>query len=116
MRRDRLSAGLTGSALNQVSIYVGQAGSLRRTQGVPRQPAWSAGNRGTLWVARSLPSCPTIEEFLAVLMPRTIIEKLWDSHIVHERPAAPTLLFIDLHLVHEVTSPQAFQGLRDRGL
>ncbi|HTS65697.1 MAG TPA: 3-isopropylmalate dehydratase large subunit [Candidatus Acidoferrales bacterium] len=48
-------------------------------------------------------------------MPRTIIEKLWDSHVVHERPGAPTLLFIDLHLVHEVTSPQAFQGLRERG-
>jgi 3-isopropylmalate/(R)-2-methylmalate dehydratase large subunit len=49
-------------------------------------------------------------------MLRTIIEKLWDSHVVHERPGAPTLLFIDLHLVHEVTSPQAFQGLRDRGI
>ena len=49
-------------------------------------------------------------------MPRTIIEKLWDSHVVHERPGAPTLLFIDLHLVHEVTSPQAFQGLRERGI
>jgi 3-isopropylmalate/(R)-2-methylmalate dehydratase large subunit len=49
-------------------------------------------------------------------MSRTIIEKLWDSHVVHERPGEPTLLFIDLHLVHEVTSPQAFQGLRERGL
>src|ERR1700712_2979173 len=49
-------------------------------------------------------------------MPRTIIEKLWDSHIVHESPGVPTLLFIDLHLVHEVTSPQAFSGLRERGL
>ncbi len=49
-------------------------------------------------------------------MPRTIIEKLWDSHIVHEQPGAPVLLFIDLHLVHEVTSPQAFDGLRQRGL
>ena len=48
--------------------------------------------------------------------PRTIIEKIWNSHIVHEQPGAPTLLYIDLHLVHEVTSPQAFQGLRDRGL
>jgi len=48
--------------------------------------------------------------------PRTIIEKVWDSHVVHEQPGAPTLLYIDLHLVHEVTSPQAFQGLRDRGL
>ena len=49
-------------------------------------------------------------------MPRTIIEKLWDAHIVHEQPGAPTLLYIDLHLVHEVTSPQAFDGLRARGL
>src|SRR3954447_25082190 len=49
-------------------------------------------------------------------MPRNIIEKLWDSHVVHESPGAPTLLFVDLHLVHEVTSPQAFQGLRERGL
>ena len=47
---------------------------------------------------------------------RTIIEKLWDAHVVHEQPGAPTLLYIDLHLVHEVTSPQAFQGLRERGL
>jgi 3-isopropylmalate/(R)-2-methylmalate dehydratase large subunit len=49
-------------------------------------------------------------------MPKTIIEKLWDTHVVQEREGAPTLLFIDLHLVHEVTSPQAFQGLRERGL
>ena len=48
--------------------------------------------------------------------PRTIIEKVWDAHVVAQREAAPTLLFIDLHLVHEVTSPQAFQGLRERGL
>jgi len=48
--------------------------------------------------------------------PKTIVEKIWDAHVVHEQAGAPTLLFIDLHLVHEVTSPQAFQGLRDRGL
>ncbi|MEO8660170.1 MAG: 3-isopropylmalate dehydratase large subunit [Bryobacteraceae bacterium] len=48
--------------------------------------------------------------------PRTIVEKLWDSHVVSERPGAPALLYIDLHLVHEVTSPQAFDGLRARGL
>src|ERR1700724_803388 len=48
-------------------------------------------------------------------MPRTIIEKLWDSHVVHQEPGAPALLYTDLHLVHEVTSPQAFQGLRERG-
>jgi len=49
-------------------------------------------------------------------MPRTIIEKLWDSHVVHEQAGAPSLLFIDLHLVHEVTSPQAFDELRARGI
>jgi len=48
--------------------------------------------------------------------PRTIIEKVWDAHVVAEREAAPALLYIDLHLVHEVTSPQAFDGLRKRGL
>src|SRR5260370_26809912 len=48
--------------------------------------------------------------------PRTIIEKLWDSHVVTQQPGAPALVYIDLHLVHEVTSPQAFSGLRERGL
>jgi 3-isopropylmalate/(R)-2-methylmalate dehydratase large subunit len=48
--------------------------------------------------------------------PRTIIEKVWDNHVVADREGAPTLLYIDLHLVHEVTSPQAFSGLRERGL
>ena len=45
------------------------------------------------------------------MKPRTIIEKIWDNHIVAERPGVPTLLYIDLHLTHEVTSPQAFEGL-----
>jgi 3-isopropylmalate/(R)-2-methylmalate dehydratase large subunit len=44
--------------------------------------------------------------------PRTLFEKIWDAHVVHEAPGEPTLLYIDLHLVHEVTSPQAFDGLR----
>src|SRR5436189_2805878 len=48
--------------------------------------------------------------------PRTIVEKIWDAHVVQEQAGAPTLLYIDLHLVHEVTSPQAFEGLRQRGL
>ena len=48
--------------------------------------------------------------------PRTIIEKVWDNHVVAQQPSAPALLFVDLHLVHEVTSPQAFAGLRERGL
>jgi len=50
------------------------------------------------------------------MKPRTIIEKVWDNHVVAERAGAPALLYIDLHLVHEVTSPQAFDGLRSRGL
>ncbi len=50
------------------------------------------------------------------MKPRTIIEKIWDDHVVAEREGAPALLYIDLHLVHEVTSPQAFDGLRRRGL
>jgi 3-isopropylmalate/(R)-2-methylmalate dehydratase large subunit len=49
-------------------------------------------------------------------MPQTIIEKIWDSHVVTQAPGSPALLYIDLHLVHEVTSPQAFDGLRARGL
>jgi 3-isopropylmalate/(R)-2-methylmalate dehydratase large subunit len=48
-------------------------------------------------------------------MPRTLFDKLWDSHVVDERPGEPALLFIDLHLVHEVTSPQAFESLRLAG-
>jgi 3-isopropylmalate/(R)-2-methylmalate dehydratase large subunit len=44
--------------------------------------------------------------------PRTLFEKLWDSHTVREPAGEPALLYIDLHLVHEVTSPQAFEGLR----
>ncbi len=48
--------------------------------------------------------------------PRTIIEKVWKNHLVSEREDAPALIYIDLHLVHEVTSPQAFSGLRERGL
>ena len=48
--------------------------------------------------------------------PRTLFQKIWDSHIVAEDPGCPAVLYIDLHLVHEVTSPQAFQGLRERGL
>jgi 3-isopropylmalate/(R)-2-methylmalate dehydratase large subunit len=47
---------------------------------------------------------------------RTIVEKIWDSHVVSQQPGAPALLYIDLHLCHEVTSPQAFTTLRERGL
>ncbi|MCZ2260283.1 3-isopropylmalate dehydratase large subunit [Sporosarcina sp. G11-34] len=45
-------------------------------------------------------------------MAKTIIEKIWDQHVVHKEEGKPDLLYIDLHLLHEVTSPQAFEGLR----
>jgi 3-isopropylmalate/(R)-2-methylmalate dehydratase large subunit len=48
--------------------------------------------------------------------PRTLVDKIWDQHVVTEDPGAPAVLAIDLHLVHEVTSPQAFTGLRQKGL
>ncbi|MBK6325319.1 MAG: 3-isopropylmalate dehydratase large subunit [Chloroflexi bacterium] len=48
--------------------------------------------------------------------PQTIIDKIWENHVVVDEPGSPAVLYIDLHLVHEVTSPQAFQGLRERGL
>ncbi|CAN5902272.1 3-isopropylmalate dehydratase large subunit [soil metagenome] len=46
---------------------------------------------------------------------RTLVEKIWDRHVVRSAPGEPDLLYIDLHLVHEVTSPQAFEGLRLAG-
>lgn len=46
------------------------------------------------------------------MRPKNIIEKVWEQHVVHQEEGKPDLLYIDLHLVHEVTSPQAFEGLR----
>jgi 3-isopropylmalate/(R)-2-methylmalate dehydratase large subunit len=50
-----------------------------------------------------------------VSQPRTLSEKVWERHVVHRAAGEPDLLFVDLHLVHEVTSPQAFDGLRLAG-
>ena len=47
---------------------------------------------------------------------RTLYDKIWDSHVVVEGNETPSILYIDLHLIHEVTSPQAFTGIRNRGL
>ena len=44
--------------------------------------------------------------------PKTLFEKIWEKHIVDENEGQPTLLYVDLHMIHEVTSPQAFEGLR----
>jgi len=48
--------------------------------------------------------------------PRTLFDKIWDSHVVAAEPGYPSVLYVDLHLIHEVTSPQAFQRIRNRGL
>jgi 3-isopropylmalate/(R)-2-methylmalate dehydratase large subunit len=48
--------------------------------------------------------------------PLTLFEKVWNNHLVAQEPDSPAVLYIDLHLLHEVTSPQAFTGLRQRGL
>jgi 3-isopropylmalate/(R)-2-methylmalate dehydratase large subunit len=53
-----------------------------------------------------------ILEMEGALMGKTLAEKIWDDHVVRSKAGEPDLLFIDLHLIHEVTSPQAFDGLR----
>jgi len=52
---------------------------------------------------------------LRAMPPRTLYEKIWDAHVVHEEPGQPSLLYIDRHLIHEGTSPQAFTGLKAAG-
>jgi 3-isopropylmalate/(R)-2-methylmalate dehydratase large subunit len=49
-------------------------------------------------------------------MAKTLFEKIWNEHVVVEEEGRPAVLYVDLHLIHEVTSPQAFSGLRTRGL
>jgi len=51
-----------------------------------------------------------------IMEPRTLFQKVWDEHVVVQEPDRPAVLYIDLQLIHEVTSPQAFTGLRERGL
>jgi 3-isopropylmalate/(R)-2-methylmalate dehydratase large subunit len=48
--------------------------------------------------------------------PRTLLDKVWDRHVVVDQPGLPSVLYVDLHLIHEVTSPQAFSALAERGL
>src|SRR6516225_10272996 len=47
--------------------------------------------------------------------PKTLYQKIWDSHVVHEEPGKPALIYIDRHLIHEGTSPQAFAGIKAAG-
>ena len=50
------------------------------------------------------------------MSPRTMFDKIWDAHIVRDEPGEVPVLYIDRHLTHEATSPQAFEGLRARNL
>ena len=45
-------------------------------------------------------------------MPKTLYDKIWEDHLVHQQEDGTSLLYVDRHLIHEVTSPQAFEGLR----
>ena len=49
-------------------------------------------------------------------MKKTLFDKIWDSHLVHSIDGGPDILYIDMHYIHEVTSPQAFNGLKERGI
>ena len=46
-------------------------------------------------------------------MPKTLYDKIWEDHLVHQQEDGTCLLYVDRHLIHEVTSPQAFEGLRN---
>ena len=74
----------------------------------PVAPPWPQISRGKqLYKMESLTERP--------LMARTLYDKLWDEHVVHTEEDGTAVLYIDRHLVHEVTSPQAFEGLRQAG-
>ena len=47
--------------------------------------------------------------------PKTLLDKIWETHVVHEEDSQPSIIYVDLHLIHEVTTPQAFEGLRLAG-
>ena len=50
------------------------------------------------------------------MKPLTLFDKIWDSHVVYQKPGYPAILYVDIHLIHEVTSPQAFNGLKKRNV
>src|SRR5215472_5459315 len=57
----------------------------------------------------------TVSKVNRVMKPRTLYDKIWIDHLVDEQPDGMCLIYVDRHLVHEVTSPQAFEGLRAAG-
>src|ERR1700682_1934650 len=75
----------------------------------------SATNRGLALLTGSYGQAAPAVGRVRLPMPSTLGQKLWASHVVRTAPREPDLLYVDLHLVHEVTSPQAFEGLRLAG-
>ena len=103
---DRLSA-----AMLEAPLEPGRRGATRRPPcATPRGPVRDWRIRGTLVRPAPAPQDRTMTA------PRTLVEKIWDDHVVAQEEGAPALLAIDLHLIHEVTSPQAFTGIRQRGI
>jgi 3-isopropylmalate/(R)-2-methylmalate dehydratase large subunit len=62
-----------------------------------------------------LPPITLFSEIFETMKPRTLYDKIWDDHVIEQQDDGTCLLYIDRHLVHEVTSPQAFEGLRNAG-
>ena len=75
-----------------------------------------AGADTDIIVASAQAYIRAINRVVATRSRRTLFDKIWDSHVVAAEPERPAILYVDLHLVHEVTSPQAFAGLARRGL
>ena len=90
-----------------------QVGAHRRDGAQHRRP-----RPATRQAARAKPKPPTDarrEDAMSDAKPRTLFDKIWDSHVVERLPDGTCILYIDRHLLHEVTSPQAFEGLRMAG-
>src|SRR6185369_9297308 len=73
-------------------------------------PGALVGPGGRRYCPASFPAAST-----DIAMARTLYDKIWDAHLVHQQEDGTAALYIDLHLIHEVTSPQAFEGLRLAG-
>jgi 3-isopropylmalate/(R)-2-methylmalate dehydratase large subunit len=67
---------------------------------------------GNTYAIQQALNCKTID---GIIMSKTMYEKIWDSHLVHQEPGQAPLIYVDRHLMHEVTSPQAFEGLKLEG-
>src|SRR5450631_2076519 len=77
------------------------------------QNHWVEDSRLSLYVSR--PRDTFRAKNAGIPMAKTLYDKIWDAHLVEERPGETPLIYVDRHLIHEVTSPQAFEGLRNEG-